>query len=89
MTVSRQQLSGHVLTPQGFIRGTLSVVDGRVAVGAPDEVLTTERLSGLYGTHVDVLRVRDRIIVLGAEVEPHHDHDHFHDADRGEWHVHG
>jgi N-acetylglucosamine-6-phosphate deacetylase len=26
-----RQLTGHVLTPQGFIRGTLSVVDGRIA----------------------------------------------------------
>jgi N-acetylglucosamine-6-phosphate deacetylase len=31
MSVSRTQLSGHVLTPQGFIKGTLSIVDGRIA----------------------------------------------------------
>ena len=31
MSASRQQLSGHVLTPQGFIHGTLTVVDGRIA----------------------------------------------------------
>ena len=31
MSVSRRQLAGHVLTPQGFIRGTLSIVDGRIA----------------------------------------------------------
>ena len=29
--VSRQQINGHVLTPQGFVRGTLTIVDGRIA----------------------------------------------------------
>lgn len=40
------------------------------AVGSPDEVLTTETLSRLYGTPVDVLRVRGRIVVVGAPDEP-------------------
>ena len=31
MSGSRTQLTGHVLTPQGFIRGTLTIVDGRIA----------------------------------------------------------
>ena len=31
MSGDRQQLSGQVLTPQGFIRGTLTIVDGRIA----------------------------------------------------------
>lgn len=70
-----------------FVDRVIYLVDGRVAVGKPDEVLTTARLSSLYGTRVDVLRVRDRIVVLGAETEPHHDHDHFHDSDAGEWHA--
>jgi N-acetylglucosamine-6-phosphate deacetylase len=30
MSVSGMQLSGQVLTPQGFIRGTLTIVDGRI-----------------------------------------------------------
>lgn len=51
------------------------LVDGRWAVGTPDEVLTSARLSALYGAQIDVLRVRGRIIVLGAEVEQHHGHD--------------
>lgn len=57
----------------------LFVVNGRWAVGAPDGVLTSERLSELYGSHVDVLRVHDRLLVVGElldsgfEVEePHH-----------------
>jgi zinc/manganese transport system ATP-binding protein len=57
----------------------LFVVNGRWAVGTPDEVLTSERMSELYGSHVDVLRVHGRIIVVsdtsgtGLELEePHH-----------------
>jgi len=71
-----------------FVDRVVYIVDGRVAVGRPDEVLTSTSLSALYGTRIDVLRVRDRIVVLGAETEPHHDHDHFHDSDAGEWHSH-
>jgi zinc/manganese transport system ATP-binding protein len=37
----------------------LYLVGRRWAIGAPDDVLTSERLSDLYGTDVDVLRVRD------------------------------
>ncbi|HVW79353.1 MAG TPA: metal ABC transporter ATP-binding protein [Mycobacteriales bacterium] len=51
----------------------LYLVGGRWAVGTPDEVMTTERLTELYGAPVDVLRVRDRIIVVGA---PDLEHDH-------------
>ena len=72
-----------------YVDRVIYLVDGRVAVGRPDDVLTSARLSSLYGTRIDVLRVRDRIVVLGAETEPHHDHDHFHDSDTGEWHSHG
>jgi zinc/manganese transport system ATP-binding protein len=57
----------------------LFVVNGRWAAGTPDEVLTSERLSGLYGSHVDVLRVHGRILVVGEAFsagfeieEPHH-----------------
>lgn len=57
----------------------LFVVNGRWAAGTPDEVLTSERMSDLYGSHVDVLRVHGRILVVsdstgsGFELEePHH-----------------
>ena len=63
----------------GFVDRVLFVVNGRWAAGTPDEVLTSERLSDLYGAHVDVLRVHGRILVVGEafgagfEVEePHH-----------------
>ena len=57
----------------------LFVVKGRWATGTPDEVLTSERLSDLYESHVDVLRVHGRILVVGDTAdagfeieEPHH-----------------
>jgi zinc/manganese transport system ATP-binding protein len=56
----------------------LFVVNGRWATGTPDEVLTSEQLSVLYGSHVDVVRVHGRILVVGetdtgfAADEPHH-----------------
>jgi len=57
----------------------LFVVNGRWAAGTPDEVLTSARLTDLYGSHVDVLRVHDRLLVVGDELssgfeleEPHH-----------------
>jgi zinc/manganese transport system ATP-binding protein len=51
----------------------LYLVDGRWAAGTPDEVMTSERLSELYRTQVDVLRVHDRIVVVGAPDAPHAD----------------
>lgn len=44
----------------------LYIVDGRFRIGTPEEVMTTEVLSTLYGTEVDVLRVRGRLIVVGT-----------------------
>jgi len=55
----------------------LFVVKGRWAIGTPDEVLTSERLSTLYGSHVDVVRVHDRVLVVGestAGLEPEAPH---------------
>jgi zinc/manganese transport system ATP-binding protein len=52
----------------------LYLVDGRFRVGTPDEVMTSETLSHLYRTDVEVLRVRDRLVVIGAE-EPGHHHE--------------
>jgi zinc/manganese transport system ATP-binding protein len=51
----------------------LYLVDGRWATGSPDEVMTSQTLSELYRTEVDVLRVRGRIVVVGAPDSPHAD----------------
>jgi zinc/manganese transport system ATP-binding protein len=50
----------------------LYLVNGQWAVGTPDEVMTSERLSLLYGTEIDVIKVRDRIVVVGASEDAHH-----------------
>jgi zinc/manganese transport system ATP-binding protein len=52
----------------------LYLAGGTWALGTVDEVMTTETLSRLYGTEIDVLRVRDRIVVVGVPDEHHHDH---------------
>jgi zinc/manganese transport system ATP-binding protein len=44
------------------------VANGRVATGTPQEILTSETLSKLYDTSVEVLRdSRGRIAIVGAE----------------------
>jgi zinc/manganese transport system ATP-binding protein len=54
----------------------LYLVDGRFRIGTPDEVMTSETLSELYRTPVDVVRVRDRLVVVGHENSPvHHTHE--------------
>jgi zinc/manganese transport system ATP-binding protein len=42
------------------------VAGGRAASGTTEEVVTTEVLSSLYGQHVDVLHVHDRIVVVAG-----------------------
>ena len=55
----------------------LYLVGTRWAIGAPDEVLTSARLSELYQTSVEVLRVHGRIVIVAAPeavgVGGHHD----------------
>ena len=68
-----------------FVDRILYFAAGRWAAGTVAEVMTSERLSELYGVAVDVLRVRGRIVVVGAADSGgqdlastdhlHHDHD--------------
>lgn len=71
----------HEINPiLAFVDRIVYLVDGRFRIGTPNEVMTSETLSELYRTDVDVIRVRDRLIVVGAEDEtvplpghePHH-----------------
>jgi zinc/manganese transport system ATP-binding protein len=82
----RDRTSGTVLFVTHDVNPVLRVVDevlfvvnGRWAAGTPDEVLRSERMSALYGSHVDVVRVHGRILVVGESTdsgfnieEPHH-----------------
>jgi zinc/manganese transport system ATP-binding protein len=57
----------------------LYLAPGRWAMGAPAQVLTTETLSKLYDTPIDVLQVRGRIVVVGTpDDEGVHHHEHAH-----------
>jgi zinc/manganese transport system ATP-binding protein len=52
----------------------LYLVDGRFRIGPPGEVMTSGVLSELYRTRVDVLRVRGRLVVVGADGADAHCH---------------
>jgi zinc/manganese transport system ATP-binding protein len=52
----------------------LYLAPGTWAIGTPDEVMTSQTLSGLYGTEIDVLRVRGRVVVVGTPDDQHVHH---------------
>jgi zinc/manganese transport system ATP-binding protein len=56
----------------------LYMVDGRFRIGTAAEVMTSETLSELYRTQVEVLRVRGQIHVVGAPDGLCEDHPHHH-----------
>jgi zinc/manganese transport system ATP-binding protein len=61
-------ISAHDMNP--LMRETDTVVyvaAGRAAAGRTDEVIRTEVLSALYGSHVDVLHVQGRVLVVAGE----------------------
>lgn len=44
----------------------LYMANGRCAIGKPEGVITSERLSSLYGSPIEVLESRGRLFVVGA-----------------------
>jgi zinc/manganese transport system ATP-binding protein len=49
-----------------FVDSVVYIAGGRVLCGRPEEVITTETLTQLYGAPVEVLRTKDgRIVVVG------------------------
>ncbi|GHH01074.1 metal ABC transporter ATP-binding protein [Streptomyces lanatus] len=63
----------HEINPVlGLVDRVLYLARGGHRVGTPEEVLTSEALTRLYGTQVDVVRVRDRVVVVGAPDESPH-----------------
>jgi zinc/manganese transport system ATP-binding protein len=62
----------------------LYLIDGSFRLGAPDEVMTSEVLSDLYGSPVEVIRRDDRLVVLGGadDAPAHHHHDDAHGVGR-------
>jgi len=61
----------------------LYIVDGEHRLGTPREVMSSANLSELYGTPVDVLEVRGRIVVVGAPDHPAGPSHHHHDEEPG------
>lgn len=75
--------TAHELNPLlGVMDRVLYLAYGRAALGAVDEVMTSEVLSRLYRTPIEVLRVGGRIIVVSShgemDVHAHHGHDDDH-----------
>jgi zinc/manganese transport system ATP-binding protein len=61
-------LSAHDMNPLLRVMDRIVyVANGRVATGSTDEVVTSEGLTRLYGHHVDVIRLRNRILVVAGE----------------------
>jgi zinc/manganese transport system ATP-binding protein len=61
-------LSAHDMNPLlGVMDRIVYVANGRVATGSTDEVVTSEGLTKLYGHHVDVVRVHNRVLVVAGE----------------------
>jgi zinc/manganese transport system ATP-binding protein len=61
-------LSAHDMNPLLSVMDRIVyVAGGRVATGSTDEVVTSEGLTRLYGHHVDVVRLRGRVLVVAGE----------------------
>jgi zinc/manganese transport system ATP-binding protein len=61
-------LSAHDMNPLLHVMDRIVyVANGHVATGSTDEVVTSEGLSRLYGHHVDVVRVHNRVLVVAGE----------------------
>lgn len=61
-----------------YVDRVLYLAGGRFRVGTPDEVMTTEVLSELYNSRVEVIRANGRIVVVGLPDATTHYHDDAH-----------
>ena len=61
-----------------YLDRVIYVAAGRVVAGVPAEVITSETLSALYNSHIEVLKTTDgRLVVVGQpEAATFHGHDH-------------
>jgi zinc/manganese transport system ATP-binding protein len=80
--------SAHELNPLiNAIDRVLYLGAGKAVLGAVDEVVTGPVLSKLYGTDIEVVRIKDRVFVLAGDIDvereahrhDHDDHAHGHD----------
>jgi zinc/manganese transport system ATP-binding protein len=56
-----------------FLDNVIYIANGKVATGKPKEVLTSKRLTDLYGVHVEVMRdSKGNVAIIGTGTEDHH-----------------
>ncbi|WP_426996266.1 metal ABC transporter ATP-binding protein [Pseudarthrobacter sp. N5] len=71
----------HEINPiMDYVDRVLYLAGGRFRVGTPQEVMTTEVLSELYNSHVEVIHANGRIVVVGLPDATTHHHDDAHAA---------
>ena len=58
-----------------YVDRVLYLADGQFRIGTVDEVMTSQTLSALYGSPVEVIRSGDRIIVAGVPDQHTHHHE--------------
>jgi zinc/manganese transport system ATP-binding protein len=81
--------SAHELNPLiHAIDRVLYLGAGKAVLGAVDEVITGPVLSRLYGTDIEVVRIKDRVFVMAGDVDVERDA-HRHDEDSSHHHDHG
>jgi len=83
--------SAHELNPLlNALDRVLYLGNGVAALGSVDEVITGPVLSRLYGSPIEVMRVKGRIFVMSGDVEVEkHDHGHEHEHPHEHEHDHG
>jgi zinc/manganese transport system ATP-binding protein len=55
-----------------YVDRVLYLAGGQFRVGTPEEVMTTEVLSSMYNSHVEVIQSEGRIVVVGLPDATHH-----------------
>jgi zinc/manganese transport system ATP-binding protein len=67
-------LIAHNINPLlGVLDTAMYVAGGKIIAGSPESILTSEALSKLYGSNVEVLRdSHGRVAILGIESNDHH-----------------
>ena len=69
----------HEINPiMDYVDRVLYLAGGQFRVGTPAEVMTTEVLSDLYGSHVEVIEANGRLIVVGLPDATTHHHEDTH-----------
>jgi zinc/manganese transport system ATP-binding protein len=73
-------LVAHDVNPLlGYLDRVIYLARGRALAGSVEAVITSERLSDLYGAPIEVLRTHDRRLVVVGQPEAPHFHGHRHD----------